>query len=225
MVRILDTCSTSYPWVARFDIASYYESMRHDILLSMLNEHKVDDELRETVDEYLRLPDHENRGVGMVAGGAISPLLGALYLDPLDKAMQRLEIRGKIIYRRFMDDFVILAKTRFGLRQAIQIMHEVLAKLRLTVHQTKRFIGKAERGFDILGYRIEPGRKLVPSHTSLQRLQERTRRLYEQGASSTRLREYVARWHRWLRGGVDDLLDLSYFESKLITNVTLQTFV
>jgi len=123
-----------------------------------------------------------------------------------------------------MDDSVILAKTRFGLRRAIQNMHEVLAELRLTIHPTKRFIGKVERGFDILGYRIEPGRKLVPLHTSLQRLLARARRLYEQGASIKRLREYVARWHRWLRGGVDDLVCLYYCESNIVDHVTNQKF-
>ena len=98
----------------------------------------------------------------------------------------------------------------------MRAMHKVLAELRLTVHPTKRFIGKAERGFDILGYRIEPGRKLARSQIKLQRLLERTRRLYEQGASSTRLREYVARWHRWLRGGVEDVVDLCYCELNII---------
>jgi hypothetical protein len=38
------------------------------------------------------------------------------------------------------------------------------------------------------------------------RLTERARRLYEQGASIARLRQYVTRWHRWLLGGLDDLV-------------------
>ena len=50
--------------------------------------------------------------------------------------------------------------------------------------------------------------KIGLAHTSLQRLMQRARRLYEQGASWARLREYVVRWHRWLRGGVDDLVEL-----------------
>ena len=57
-----------------------------------------------------------------------------------------------------------------------------------------------------LANQIQPGRKLRPSATSLHRLTERARRLYEQGASLTRLRQYVSRWHLWLMGGLDDLV-------------------
>lgn len=40
----------------------------------------------------------------MVAGAALSPLLGALYLTPLDHAVEELEWRAGNRYRRFMDD-------------------------------------------------------------------------------------------------------------------------
>ena len=49
-------------------------------------------------------------------------------------------------------------------------------------------------------------RKLHPAATSLHRLTERARRLYKQEASLTRLRQYVTRWHRWLMGGLGDMV-------------------
>ncbi|ABB23752.1 hypothetical protein [Pelodictyon luteolum] len=63
--------------------------------------------------------------------------------------------------------------------------------------------GRANGCIDFLGYQIHPDRKLRPSATSLHRLTERARRLYEQGASLTRLRQYVT---RWLLGGLDELV-------------------
>jgi hypothetical protein len=162
--------------------------------------------VRHLVGEYLQFPDTGNTGKGMVAGGAISPLLGALYLHPLDMAMEEIGRNSRILYRRFMDDFVILAESRHQLRRAIRTVHRVLADLKLTLHPVKRFIGRTSKGFDFLGYQVQPGRKLRPSATSLHRLTERARRLYEQGASIVRLRQYVTRWHRWLRGGLDDLV-------------------
>jgi hypothetical protein len=65
----------------------------------------------ELVSDYLSLSD---------TGGSISPLLGALYLHPLDEAMLEWERKGRILYRRFMDDFVILASSRRALRKAIR---------------------------------------------------------------------------------------------------------
>ena len=63
---------------------------------------------------------------GIVAGASPSPLLGALYLSPLDCAMEALQENESIFYIRFMDDFVILTKKRWQLRKAIKIMHTIL---------------------------------------------------------------------------------------------------
>jgi hypothetical protein len=81
-------------------------------------------------------------------------------------------------------------------------MYRVLEQLKLTVHPDKRYIGKTHRGFDFLGYRIHPDRLLRPALQSLNRLFERSRRLYEQGADEHRLRQYVQRWFTWLHSGL-----------------------
>ncbi len=115
---------------------------------------------------------------------------------------------GRIFYRRYMDDIIILAKTRNLLRTAIRTVHRSLGPLMLRLHdKQKRHIGKTAGGFDFLGYRLHPDRLLRRSSESLRRLKERARRLYEQGASMTRLRLYVVMWWRWLLGGwVDGLV-------------------
>ena len=38
--------------------------------------------------QYLALPDRRKLGKGMIAGGSLSPLLGAVMLTALDKAME-----------------------------------------------------------------------------------------------------------------------------------------
>lgn len=162
----------------------------------------VSPDLAVLVGEYLRIPDVHHTRRGLVASAALSPLLGALYLVSLDRAMQALAQRAGIRYRRFMDDFVIFAPTRHRPRAAIRRMHAVLAALRLSVHPDKRFIGKTIKGFDFLGYRFRPGRKPRPAQQSINRLITRARRLHEQGADLDRLRQYVWRWYRWLHGGL-----------------------
>ena len=200
--RYTQMLTDRYPFVARFDIRSYYESMDHGVLLTQLQAAGVDPILLKIVEDYLSLPDTEMKGKGMVAGGAISPLLGAVYLTPLDRTMEAFESRLGIKYQRFMDDFVIFAPTRHKLRAVLREMYRVLDQLKLNVHPNKRYIGTTQRGFDFLGYRFHPGRKLRPSQTSLNRLFERARRLQEQGADITRLRQYVQRWFCWLHGGL-----------------------
>ena len=143
----------------------------------------------------------------MVAGGALSPLIGALYLMPLDKLMEDLQATTGIRYQRYMDDYVIFAPTRHKLRKAIKLMYAVLDDLKVEVHPKKRFIGTTGRGFDFLGYWLEPHRPLTPSQVSLTRLIDRSRQLLERTASITRLRQYVRRWLQWHRSGLRGLTD------------------
>jgi len=198
-VRFAQTMAGQYRYVARFDIRSYYESMNHAVLLKLLEETDIDTESYELVSDYLSLPDMKFTGCGMVAGGSISPLLGAVYLTPLDRAMER---RHDIRYQRYMDDYLIFAPTRHKLKAALRCMYRVLEQLKLTVHPDKRSIGTTHRGFDFLGYRIHPDRLLRPAMQSLNRLLVRSRRLYEQGVDENRLRQYVQRWFSWLHGGL-----------------------
>jgi len=190
------------PFVARFDIRSYYESIDHGVLLDQLVHAGVSAEGCDLIRAYLDVPDPHRSGRGMVAGAALSPLLGALYLTPLDQAMEDMERRAGIRYRRFMDDFVVFAPNRHRLRAAIRRMYAVLAPLKLDVHPEKRYIGKTAKGFDLLGYRFRLGRKLRPAAPSIDRLTTRARRLNEQGADHDRLRQYLWRWYRWLHGGL-----------------------
>ena len=73
-------------------------------------------------------------------------------------------------------------------------MYAVLDTLKLVVHPDKRYIGRTEKGFDFLGYRFTPQKRLEPAVQSLTRLLERARRLHEKGADSCRLRQTVQRW-------------------------------
>ena len=111
-VRCIHKLIDNYPFAARFDVDSYYNSINHKILIKQLKNLNVDNKIMNVIIEYIQLPDNKKTGVGIVAGGALSTLLGAVYLSPLDAAMNRLYKKGNIFYIRYMDDIVILAKTR-----------------------------------------------------------------------------------------------------------------
>ena len=198
----------SHRYVASFDVARYYESIQHDLLLLILRDRGASAKSLAVVKDYLRLPDRYRSGRGMTAGGCLSPLLAAVMLIPLDEAMNRRWRRYGLFYVRYMDDFVILAPTRHLLRRAIKEVHAVMGDLGLRLHATKRCIGKLSNGFDILGYRVVPGRRLRTSAEGRRRFAEKFRRLYEQGADHRRLWRYAERWWRWRRAGLDGLVSL-----------------
>jgi hypothetical protein len=87
-VRFAQRLTNQYAYVARFDIRHYYESIDHRVMLAQLRH--VSPDVFDVVQDYLCVPDRRGTGKSMVAGGAISPLLGGLYLTPLDRAMEDL---------------------------------------------------------------------------------------------------------------------------------------
>ena len=202
-VRCIYNKVDTYPYAARFDVDSYYGSIDHKILFKQLESLNISPDLMHIVKEYVKIPDTERKGKGIVAGGALSNLLGAVYLSSLDSAMNRLYKKGNIFYIRYQDDIVILAKTRWKLRHTIKELYQIIDKLKLTIHQDKkRFIGKTEKGFSFLGYFFKSGRKLRPAKESLNRVVERTNRLIKQGTDVCRIREYVTRWYCYFHAGL-----------------------
>ena len=146
---------------------------------------------------------------GISLGCPLSPLMGALYLKPLDDRMAPLlgGVGGGLgcFYVRFMDDWVVLAPTRWKLRQAIKAVNEVMGSLKVEKHPDKTFIGRIAKGFDFLGYWFSPEGLGVAKKT-VERMLEKVSRLYEQGADGVRIETYLKHWWRWVRSGVDGVL-------------------
>ena len=85
---------------------------------------------------------------GIVLGCPHSPLMGALYLKPLDDRMAQMGC----VYVRYRDDWLVLAPTRWKLRAAIRAVNQVMSELRVRQHPDKTTIGRIVRGFDFMGY-------------------------------------------------------------------------
>ena len=190
-------------FVFRTDVKSYYASIDHDILLCQLQQHICDAPLLSLISQYLlrTVCDggcYESVERGISLGCPLSPLMGALFLDLLDRRMETLGL----CYVRFMDDWVVLAPTRWKLRKAIGIVNETLRELQVQQHPDKTFIGRIERGFDFLGYAFSPEGIAVAVKT-VEKFVERVSQLYEQDA--LRLGDYVRRWLRWIDSAVPNV--------------------
>lgn len=107
----------------------------------------------------------------------------------------------------FMDDWIVIAPSRWKLRRAVKKVNTILAALLLEKHPNKTFIGRTARGFAFLGYFLTPWGISVAQDT-YGRLVERATRLYEQEpgepCGSSRFGQYVKRWSSWLTAGIFD---------------------
>lgn len=188
-------------FVLKTDVASYYASIDHELLLERLERRVTDPRVVALVAQYLKRTS-ERGGLfydferGISRGCPLSPIMGAFFLSELDEALER----TGLFFVRYMDDVIVLAPTRWKLRRAVRLVNEMLTGLRLGKAPEKTFTGRVERGFDFLGFRLAPGRVTVAA-ASWRRFAERATRLYEQDRcepeGSDRLGAYVRRWQGW----------------------------
>ena len=208
-VRQVSAALAANRFVLRTDVKSYYASIDHMLLVDRLAGVVPDRNILNLVWQYLRRTaerggcfwDYE-RGISL--GCPLSPLIGAFFLDELDR---RMAATG-LFTVRFMDDILVLAPTRWKLRRAVAVVNHILGALRLEKHPEKTFIGRIERGFDFLGYHFSRGplrlaRQTLRNHGArLHRLYERQRAAPDWAAC---LDAYVTRWMRWCRAGLGGL--------------------
>lgn len=186
----------------RTDVKGYYASIDHHILFTLLRRHVNDNHVLHLIWQYLKRVvseggDYRDIERGIALGCPLSPLMGALYLKPLDERMER----TGCFYVRYMDDWVVLAPTRWKLRAAIRAVNQVMVVLRVRQHPDKTSSGRIQRGFDFLGYHFSATGMAVARQT-YERCAARMTRLYEQGAAISRIGAYVRRWERWVKAGL-----------------------
>jgi RNA-directed DNA polymerase len=200
-VRQVQNHLATNKFVMRTDVKSFYASIDHLLLMERLASHISERRILSLLGQYLRRTaeqggwfwEHER---GISRGCPLSPLVGAFFLDELDRRMEQ----SGVFYVRFMDDLVVLAPSRWKLRRAVKAVHEVLDRLRLEKHPDKTMIGRIERGFDFLGYHFSRS-GLAVAKATLATFVERATRLYERDrkepTSPSRLGRYVRRWVGW----------------------------
>ena len=193
-------------FVFRTDVKSYYASIDHRILFDLVRHEVKDPAILSLIWQYLTRVvsdggDYTAIERGIALGCPLSPLMGALYLKPLDERMAALGC----FYVRYMDDWVVLAPTRWKLRAAIRTVNQVMAQLRVRQHPDKTIIGRIARGFDFLGYRFSSAGLAVARQT-VERCVARISQLYEQGAAASRIGAYVQGWERWVRAGLGGMV-------------------
>jgi RNA-directed DNA polymerase len=152
--------------VIDLDLKAYFDNVRHHILLKKVAERVQDrDVLR-----LLKLIMKATGSKGVPQGGVISPLLSNIYLNEVDRMLERarqVTRQGRwtyVQYSRFADDLVVLVDGHprrdrlFG--QVSRRLREELALLEVEVNEEKTTTVDLARGesFGYLGFTIRRAR-------------------------------------------------------------------
>lgn len=190
-----------HTWVVDVDLKSYFDTIDHDILMNLITQRISDTQIHELLRKYLKQKVMDTAKTwtperGSPQGAVISPLLSNVYLDPLDKQMERLGFT----MIRYADDMVIMCKTQKEAESALATLRDWCDNTRLTLHPEKTCIvdNTQPGGFDFLGYHFDRNYKW-PSRKSTSKLKD-TIRHHTKRSNGYSMETIINRVNRTLRG-------------------------
>ena len=135
-------------YIIKMDVSKYFNSIDKEILVKIL-ERSIEDK---DVIWLIKVIVYSNKTKGLPIGNYTSQMFANIYLNELDQFVKH-KI-GVNYYSRYMDDFIILVKTKI---EAIEILKEIRRFLKDELHlylNGKTQIFKSTQGVNYCGYLI-----------------------------------------------------------------------
>lgn len=192
-----------YVYVIDADLKSYFDTIPHDKLMSLVREEIVDGSVIGLLESFLQAGIMEGGSFhlnekGTPQGGVISPLLANVYLHPLDELMTE---RGHRI-TRYADDFVICCKSQKGAERVLKSVTRFLEqKLGLTVHPGKtKIVNNIKESFVFLGYEFKQGYWVKPSEKSIKQFKSKVKEITKRNQTVNIVKLIKEKLNPYLRG-------------------------
>ena len=204
MKQALEYYNEGYTQVVDLDLAKYFDTVNHEILIGMLREQVKDERVIRLIRKYLKSGVMINGLIsptteGTPQGGNLSPLLSNIYLTAFDRM---LESRGHK-FVRYADDCNIYVKSRRAAERVMANCTKFLeGKLKLKVNRKKSQVGSPLR-LKFLGFSMyKTGKKagIRPHGKSIKRFKDKIRELTSRKQARSvelilkRLKRYTVGW-------------------------------
>ena len=140
--RVLELINQGYEWIVDLDLEKFFDKVPQDKLIRLVDNMVNDSDITALIHKYLRAGvmingTFEETNIGTPQGGNLSPLLSNIYLNELDKELER---RG-LHFARYADDCVILVKAKYSAERVMRnIVTFIERKLKLKVNADKTHI-------------------------------------------------------------------------------------
>jgi len=146
-------------YVFKADISHYFDNVDHEILINIIKRKIGDGKLIWLIRKVLNNFNSPIKGKGMPLGNYTSQFFANVYLNGLDYFVKH-ELKAKY-YIRYVDDFVILHRSKKRLEYFKKRIIEFLKEIKLEPHSEKSDIIPLQKGITFLGYRIFYHHKLL----------------------------------------------------------------
>ena len=204
MKQALEYYKEGYTQVVDLDLAKYFDTVNHEILIGMLREQVKDERVIRLIRKYLKSGVMINGLIsptteGTPQGGNLSPLLSNIYLTAFDRMP---ESRGHK-FVRYADDCNIYVKSRRAAERVMANCTKFLeGKLKLKVNRKKSQVGSLLR-LKFLGFSMyKTGKKagIRPHSKSIKKFKDKIRELTSRKQARLvemilkRLKRYTVGW-------------------------------
>jgi RNA-directed DNA polymerase len=156
-VRAVDKVLKRGWWVVDADIQGYFDAIDHDLLLTLVKRRVSDRRVLKLLCQWLKAGVMEEgqwraTELGSPQGGVISPLMANIYLHVLDMYWTKQYAELGTLFR-FADDYVVVCRNKTAAERALELIRQIMEKLKLTLHPTKtRLVDLGREGFEFLGF-------------------------------------------------------------------------
>ena len=190
-----------YGWVVDMDIEKFFDNVNHDKLMARVARKAADKRCLKIMRAFLNSGVMEGgltspTEIGTPQGGPLSPLLSNIYLDDLDRELER---RGHR-FVRYADDCNVYVKSERADKRVMESLTRFLEKrLKLKVSMAKSAVTRPFRT-SFLGFSFtsgkNPKRRIAPK--AIERLKKRVRELTRRTRGIS-LEQMVTELNRYLR--------------------------
>jgi len=187
-------------WVVDIDLKSFFDEVNHDLLIQRMEAYVTDRRVLRLIRKYLRAGVLED-GVlvptnkGVPQGGPLSPLLSNIYLNPLDKELEK---RG-LSFCRYADDCNIYVSSEKAAQRVFDSVTKWIEKeLRIPINREKSGNGRPwDRQF--LGFQPIQKGGVKPSPKVMAKYKDKVREWFNARRGMTK-EELKLGWQSYIRG-------------------------
>lgn len=189
--QALEYLNSGYEWVIDIDIEKFFDKVNHDKLIQILREEINESKVLNLIRKYLKAGVMEKGIVkatknGVPQGGPLSVVLSNIYLDKLDKELEKRGLR----FVRYADDVMIFVKSEKAANRVIESISKwIEKKLFLKVNAEKSKVVRPTRS-KYLGFTfLKNGKrwKVKPQSEKKAKLYKVIRDYLERGKATARL--------------------------------------